>query len=235
MNTPVSQLTVVVLCGGKGDRLKPLTDTRPKPLVEISGTPILAHLLNFFESSRISKFIIAVGYRAEDFKNYFKSHHKSSEIQIIDSGDVDIIKRIKDAAHLIKQDFILCYGDTLADVNVNDLAHFHNSHKGDITVTTYPLQSQFGLMEVDSSGLVTSFKEKPVLDKWINIGYMYVSTKCLPMLEKHEKFVDFLQEMVSQNKLYSHRHKGVHITVNTLQELSEAEQNIGRFTKSFGV
>lgn len=234
MRTPLADLTVVILCGGKGDRLKPLTNTTPKPLVEIKGTPILSHMFNYFESVSIKKYVVAVGYMAEDFRNYFKKKHTNSEVQIVDSGDVDIIQRIKDAAHLIKNDFILCYGDTLADVNLNELAQYHDSHNGDISVTSYPLQSQFGLLELDANGLVTSFKEKPVLDKWINIGYMYISAKCKPELDKYSRFVDFLQAMVQQNRLYSFKHNGIHITVNTLQELQEAEQNIGRFTKTFG-
>ncbi len=225
-------MIVLLLCGGKGSRLRPLTNELAKPLVEIKGRPILGYLMAYFQRYGLKKFVVAVGYKAEKMTAYFDKHHKEVEVQIVDSGDVDILQRVKDATQYITGDFILCYGDTLANVNLGQLAKFAHKHPKGLSVTAYPLQSQFGLLETDEHGKVTSFKEKPTLDKWINIGYFYFPHSLVPALEKHDNFVDFIQAQVDSGNLYCHKHEGVHITVNTLTELQDAEKNIDFFERS---
>lgn len=219
-------LKALILCGGKGERLKPLTETVPKPLVKIKGRPILSYLISHFEGYGFREFVIAVGYKSETVLNYFEHAHKDLRIEIVDSGDADIITRIKDSSKYLTGDFIMCYGDTLADVNLDGLVRFHGNHEGDISITCYPLQSQFGVLEISDNGSVTSFVEKPILDKWINIGYFYFSQQIMDKVKKHGKFLDFLNETIHEGRLYSYKHRGVHITVNTLKELQDAENNI---------
>jgi glucose-1-phosphate cytidylyltransferase len=122
-------LKVLILCGGKGERLKPLTESVPKPLIKIKGRPILSYLLSHFESYGFRKFVIAVGYRSEAIIRYFEQNHRNIEIEISDSGDADIVKRIKDAAGYLTGDFIVCYGDTLADVDLYSLIRFPFSQR----------------------------------------------------------------------------------------------------------
>ncbi|MFC1857947.1 NDP-sugar synthase [Thermodesulfobacteriota bacterium] len=227
--TAENDLKVLILCGGKGERLKPLTESLPKPLVKIKGRPILSYLLTHFKSYGLEKFVIAVGYKARRMVEYFEKEHQSLQIEIVDSGDVNIVKRIKDAATCLTDDFIVSYGDTLADVNLNDLIQFHHSHSGGVTITCFPLQSQFGILETDGNDRVTSFVEKPVLDKWINIGYFYFDRCMIDQVMAHRSFVDFLKDVAQSGNLYCYRHRGVHITVNTIQELGEAENNIAFF------
>ena len=222
-------LKVLILCGGKGERLHPLTYTTPKPLITINDTPILTFLINHLETFGFKKYIIALGYKSEQIIQYFKLNHKNLEIEFVDSGDVDIMTRIQDAVKFITDDFMVCYGDTLADVNFFQLIKFHHTHKGSITVTSYPLQSQFGILETDDAGKIISFAEKPVLDKWINIGYFYFSKESIKHIEKGVTFVDFLKKMIKKENIFSYRHTGVHITVNTITELREAEKNITKF------
>jgi len=227
-------LKVLILCGGKGERLKPLTESVPKPLVKIKERPILSYLLSHFESYGFRKFIIAVGYKSNSVKRYFKQNHRNLQVEIVDSGDADIIERIKDAAKYMPGDFIVSYGDTLADVDLEGLIRFHSDHDGDVSVTCYPLQSQFGVLEISDNGEVTSFVEKPVLDKWINIGYFYFSQRIMDKVKKHNNFLDFLHEIIHENKLYSYKHRGVHITVNTIKELQDAESNITQLEETIG-
>jgi len=227
-------LKVLILCGGKGERLKPLTESVPKPLVKIKERPILSYLLSHFESYGFRKFVIAVGYKSESVKRYFKQNHRNLQVEIVDSGDVDIIERIKDAAKYLPDDFLVSYGDTLADVDLEELIRFHNGHDGDVSVTCYPLQSQFGVLEISDNGKVASFVEKPVLDKWINIGYFYFSSRIMGKVRKHKHFLDFLHETIHENRLYSYKHRGVHITVNTIKELRDAESNITQLEERQG-
>ena len=94
------------------------------------------------------------------------------------------------------------------------------------TVSVWPLKSQFGIFELGKNDRVISFKEKPVLDKWINIGYFCLSKGLIPMIKKHSKFEKFLEKLIEENKLIAYKHKGLHITINTLKELEEAEKKI---------
>jgi len=222
----IQNLKVLILCGGKGERLHPITYRTPKPLITIKNTPILTFLINHLKTFGLKKYIIAVGYKSDQFIEYFNNNHRNLEIEFVDSGDVDIMKRLQDAIEFISDDFIMCYGDTLADVDLFQLIKFHRNHQGSITVTSYPLRSQFGILETDASGKIMSFVEKPVLDEWINIGYFYFSKESIKHIEKGVTFVDFLNEMIDKEKIFGYRHTGAHITVNTITELREAEKNI---------
>ncbi len=221
-------LQVILLCGGKGERLRPLTEDLPKPLVAIHGKPLLGHIVEHSQRYSIKEFIAAVGYKADKIKKYFEKD-LGLKVELVDSGDVDIIKRLADCGPLIKGDFLVLYGDTLSDVNLDDLAAFHHSRPEKVTITVWPMRSQFGLLEVAEDGKVVSFMEKPTLDKWINIGYFYFEKEALSWMRGFKHFEDFLSHLVAQGQLNAYRHKGVHITVNTIKDLEEAEKNIGRF------
>jgi len=229
----IDKLQIFLLCGGKGERLQPLTDSVPKALIEIKGKPIISYQFDYFKNLGVNRFVVATGYRSQDFKKYFERNEKDISIEIVDSGDTDIIRRIKDSRSVIDGDFLVCYGDTLANVNIGNLLEFHNSHDGLISMTTYPMQSPFGVIDMDHTGRVTEFREKPILDQWINIGYMLFRSSVWNHLDRYNDFVDFLNALIVENKLYSYRHRGVHITVNTIKELHEAEENIIHFTDSF--
>ena len=139
---------------------------------------------------------------------------------------MDIVKRIRDAGKYIKGDFLVLYGDTLSDVNINELIHYHKANTQNVTMTAWPLVSQFGLVEISPEGRVTSFSEKPVLDKWINIGYFYFNQSTLDHLNAFDRFQDYLRGIAENGDLNAYRHRGVHITINTLRELEEAEENL---------
>ena len=161
----------LILCGGRGERLKPITESIPKPLVKINGTPLLGYQINYLEKRGIKKFVIATGYKSQLINTYIKNKYSHLDVNIIDSGDVDIMKRIYDCIMILSEEFLLCYGDTLADIDIDDLYKFHKNHNGKVTVSTYQLTSQFGIVKMDENDLVVEFLEKPKLDAWINIGY----------------------------------------------------------------
>jgi glucose-1-phosphate cytidylyltransferase len=227
----VKNLKVLLLCGGKGERLTPLTNGIPKPLIPINGIPILSYLISYLEGYGFRDIIIAAGYKSSKIYEYFECHHKNINIKIVDSGEADIIKRIQDVSDIINGDFIMCYGDTLADVDLHKLIDYHHGHTGILTMTSYPFQSSFGILDIEKSGKVISFMEKPVLDKWINIGYFYFSQECMTYIKNSQSFVDFFHEQITRREMYSYQHQGIHITVNTITELRDAENNIAKFNK----
>ena len=223
-----SSLDAILLCGGKGVRLRPLTESLPKPLVPIKGKPILGHILNHLSNSPIKHYYIAAGFEINKIHEYFSINPlKEKKVTIVDSGEVEIIERIVSCAKLIKSDgFLVLYGDTLADINIKKLLQFHSKHNGLATIVLWPMRSPFGVMEIGEQDRVESYLEKPVLNKWINIGFFYFSSKLIPKMESFEKFEAFIEYLVNIQELYAFKHTGKHITVNTLQELDEAEKNI---------
>lgn len=226
MNNNVS---VIILCGGKGERLRPLTESIPKPLVEINGRPILEYLIDYLRSFGVNDIFITSGYKAEKIFEYFENKHKDLNIQIVDSGESDIIDRIKSCAKYIHNDFILLYGDTLANVNFEELQRFHKGHDKQSTITLYQLRSQFGIAELDENDTITRFVEKPILDKWINIGNFYFDKDIFEKMKEFNRFQDFLEHMGNNKEIKGYKHTGIHITVNTFNELEEAKENIHKF------
>jgi len=224
-------IQALVLCGGKGERLQPLTTSIPKPLVCIKDQPIIEYLIDHLTGYEINDFIFATGYQSEKFEEYLSKRNNNFKYHLSDAGDVDIIYRIKEARRYIQGDVIICYGDTLANVNIQELTEYHKKKPGRATITVWPLKSQFGIMEFDNDGMITSFLEKPVLDKWINIGYIYLDQELLHRVDDFTLFEDFIKYLIDKRELNGFRHRGVHITVNTLKELDEANKNIHLFNQ----
>jgi len=219
-------LKVLILCGGKGERLRPFTENIPKPLIEINNKPILGYIIDHILSFGIKEIVVATGYRSNKIKDFIDENYPGEEISISDQGDVDIIERIRTVASTVKDDLIVLYGDTISNVNLNDLRDFSLDHQENITVTLWPLRSQFGVIETNSNDKVTSYKEKPILNKWINIGYFYFKHKALELLNNIDSYEEFLSYVIRKNDLIGYKHNGDHITVNTLKELQEAEKQI---------
>lgn len=225
------KIIALILCGGKGERLRPLTDMVPKPLILLSGHPILGYALSHLKKYGIKDVVIAAGYRKEKIYEFFEGNYRDFNVKIVDSGDVDIIERIKGCADQINDDFLVLYGDTLADVNLVQLQEFHFSHGKKATITLLPFKSQFGLFEMDKDNTVTRYREKPTLDQLINIGFFYFEKQIFSWISDFNTYGEFLEFLTNQGKMKGFMHNGAHLTVNTLRELEEAEQIIHQFDK----
>ena len=222
------KVTALILCGGKGERLRPLTESVPKPLVHINK-PILSYLLDHIIKFDISDIVVATGYLSNKIEDFFQNSYTDLNVKIINSGDVDIIDRINSCLPYIGGDFIIFYGDTLANVDLQALQDFHYEHDKKITMTLWPLKSDFGLVELDLNNTVKSFQEKPTLDKWINIGGFYYQQEAVELLDRHSNYANFLSHAGSKSEIKGYKHDGIHITVNTLHELEKAKENIHQF------
>ena len=219
-------LKIILLCGGKGKRLYPLTNDIPKPLLEIREKPILSYIIDHLAKFDLHDLIIATGYRAEKISAFVQENYPDSGFQLVDSGDVDIIKRIQDSIFDADGDFMVLYGDTISNIEINGLVNFHQNNEKPATMTVWQLRSQFGIVTLGEQGEVQGFQEKPKLDKWINIGYFYFKQELKEILGEYDSYAEFLNALAERRLLNAFRHEGIHITVNTLKELSEAEKNI---------
>ena len=221
-----TNLTAIILCGGKGLRLRPLTNEIPKPLIPINNSPMLGIIIDHLKSYEIKNFIITTGYKSEKIESFMETYSKTISYKTVNSGDTDILSRIKDAINLFDNDFILCYGDTISDIHINNLISFHEKYPTDIIISSYKVKLPFGVMQIDNSDEVLSFKEKPILDEQMNIGYYYFPRSSFDAIHSGKDIVSLLQEFIQINKLKCFKHNGVHITINTLAELETAKNNL---------
>ena len=216
----------IILCGGKGERLRPITNNIPKPLIKINDKPILYYVITHLKKYNINKIHIASGYKSGLIKKHFSDNKYDIDISIYNSGDVDIIKRIQDILVHVEKDIFVLYGDTISNVDINELILCHRHSSKEITMTVWPLKIAYGLVEIVSDGTVESFAEKPTLDKWINIGYFYINKNYYDLILNNNIFESFLQQSANNSSINAYKHPGIHITVNTLSELEEAQKNI---------
>lgn len=197
-------MKAVILAGGLGTRLSEETVTKPKPMVEIGGKPILWHIMKTYSHYGINDFIICCGYKGYVIKEYFANyflhesditfnmkdnkmivHEKRAEpwtVTLVDTGDESMTGgRLKRVAEYIKDEESFCftYGDGVADINIAQLIEFHNAHGKDATLTaTFP-PGRFGALEI-VDGEVRKFQEKPKGDgALINGGFFVLSPKVL--------------------------------------------------------
>ena len=217
------EMNAIILCGGQGIRLRPLTVDIPKPLVPVRGRPIIDFIIEFLRNQNVTEITVAGGYLVAKLEQHFSS---DQSVKVIDTGDCDIVDRLKLLLAGDANETLVLYGDTLSDVNLVDLLSAHRKSKCEATVTVWPLKSSFGVFDLDASSNVTSYAEKPELDKWINIGYFVLSKSAINNLQKFTNFEAFLSDLTSRNQLHAFKHRGIHVTINSRAELEEAESEL---------
>ena len=227
----MNDLTAIILCGGKGLRLRPLTNDVPKPLINIDNKPILSHVIKHLRKHGINKFLIATGYQSNKIKKFMEETYTDLDYKLVDSGDTGILARVKDCIKNINSDFLLCYGDTISDINLTELMKFHKKNINSVTISSFPIMIPFGVMEVDKNNNVRSFDEKPILQNVMNIGYYYFNKKDYEMIERNSGIIELLNLLIKSERLKCYKHNGIHITINTLAELEIANENIKKIFK----
>jgi glucose-1-phosphate cytidylyltransferase len=240
-------MEVVILCGGKGTRLSEETISKPKPMVEIGGKPILWHIMKFYSKYGHNKFILSLGYKSQYIKEYFYNLRTSGsdftiklspnetpvfynqmpesdwEITFVDTGE-ETLKgaRIKRIEQYIKGDtFFVTYGDGLSDVNLNNLLDFHKQHNKIASLTAVHPPSRFGELELDNSRVV-NFQEKPQMATgYINGGFFVFNKEIFNYLNSNEDCdLEFgpLQEISKENQLQAFIHNGFWQCMDNVRE-----------------
>ena len=208
---------VVLLAGGKGTRMRELTETIPKPMVKVGQLPVLEHLINIFEFFNDFSYLVASGYKGEIIDNHFKNF---DNVKTIFTGDeTNTGGRVFKLKDNLDDIFIVTYGDGLANVNINELIKFHNSHNkiGTITVTN-PI-SRFGLVDFDNNNIVKKFIEKPKLDGFVNIGFMVFKKEILNYLDEDSTLeTSPLINLSKDSELVAFTHDGYFEPMDTYRE-----------------
>jgi glucose-1-phosphate cytidylyltransferase len=219
---------VIILCGGKGLRLKPLTNKTPKPLTKIKNRPFLFYLVNFFLKNDCKNIVIACGYKTHLFKKFLNKFFKNKKnIRLVDSGDVDILQRIKDSKSFIENDFFLCYGDAFATLNLKKYIDFYKLKKNSATIVTSYHNLEFGTLKVNKkTKSVIEFKEKPKILEPVNIGYFIFPISFFPYISKYKSWLSFLSFITKKNLLRFFNFNGLHLTFNNMGEVDMAKSKI---------
>ena len=232
---PKDLTQVVILCGGRGTRLKPLTDDIPKALVHVKKRPILDYVLDFYRSKGFSRFTLCVGYKGEKIKEYYSDKRGEGKIVFSDAGEsASMLERIAVLKDSVEKTFFVSYGDTLVDLDTKAMMDFHQKQQASTTIVTAKIRSPFGLVDVDGQGWVTSFVEKPLLSYYIGSFVMDRSaltqvTDAMRQKSDGTGLVEFFMFLAKQKKLAVFEHQGAQLTFNTESERLLAEESLGKF------
>ena len=154
------KLTVVILCGGKGLRLRPITKDIPKPLVKVKNKTILENIIRYFLKFNVKDFIIATGYKHKIIDKFIKKKFRNSYIRTFYTGiNTDIVVRINKSSKYSKENILVCYGDTMIDIDLNKNINFFQKNKNKITVASYQLETSFGIFKLKNKNQIVGFKE----------------------------------------------------------------------------
>ena len=221
-------MKVVILAGGFGTRLSEYTKTIPKPMINIAGKPMLLHIMKFYAKYGFKDFYIALGYKGEIIKKFFKKNYFNWNINLIQTGKNTMtggrLKRLKKI--IGKETFMMTYGDGLSNVNLKKLIKFHKKNKKLVTLTAVRPPARFGALKLKGN-FVNYFKEKSKLDEgWINGGFFVMEPKFLNFIKNDGTYLERepLERITKNKQLIAFKHKGFWQCMDTKRDKDNLEK-----------
>jgi len=217
------RMRTVILCGGKGTRAYPHTTQVPKPLLEVAERPVLEHVMQIYARQGFTSFVLAAGFKIEMIERFAETMPREWDVDVVDTGeDTNTGARIERCRERVGDTFFATYADGLADIALNELAWFHQSHRRRATLTTVPLPSQYGTLGFGGDRRVSSFKEKPVLgDHWINGGFFVFDQAAFDHWAGDDLERDVLPALGDAGLLYAYEHRGFWKSMDTYKDALE--------------
>ena len=243
-------MKAVILAGGLGTRITEESHAKPKPMVEIGGKPLIWHIMQTYSHHGIKDFVICLGYKGyiikEFFFNYYRhvsdmtidlntgshqilnSHSEDWKITLVDTGPDTMtggrLKRI--APHVSDETFCMTYGDGLSDINISKEIEFHHQHGKLATIAAVQPPGRFGVLNIASTNMVTSFEEKPKEEiGWINGGFFILEPGVISYIEDDQTSWERapLANLAKDGQLTAFQHKGFWLPCDTLRDKNELE------------
>lgn len=241
-------MKTIILCGGLGYRLKEETEFKPKPMVLVGGKPILWHIMKIYSHYGFNDFILALGYKGNYIKDYFlnqkyfandfslstksgftkiyRNNHKNGDdfkITFVDTGEETLpgerILRLKNFIPEEDENFMVTYGDGVANIDLKKLVVFHAKQKTIGTITGVHPRSKYGLLKTDRKGTINKFIEKPVLHEWVNGGFMVFKKEFFNYLKAGEMEHPALKELIRKRQLSLFVHEGFWHSMDTYPDV----------------
>ncbi len=239
-------MKTVILCGGKGTRLREETEYKPKPMVLVGTKPILWHIMKLYAHYGHREFVLALGYKGHFIKEFFLDERAygndftlrttTGEVEFHNDRADDFVvtfaetgadsltgERLQRLRHYLgdTEEFMLTYGDGVADVDLDALVRFHRSHGKLATVTGVHPHSKYGLVRSDAQGIVEAFSQKPTLhDYYVNGGFMILGRESFRYIDE-DMVEDALIRMTTDRQLAVYRHDGFWKAMDTYHEMEE--------------
>jgi glucose-1-phosphate cytidylyltransferase len=238
-------MKVVILAGGQGTRLSEETESRPKPMVDIGGRPILWHIMKHYARYGFSEFVIALGYRADDVKRFFVDYISLNGDMTVELGNRAVRRHDEErdawTVHLVDTGletqtggrvgrlrpwledgtFLLTYGDGVADVDLLSLVEHHRSSGKLATVTAVRPPSRFGGLSFEPDGSARFIEKPQIGEGWINGGFMVLEPQVLGYIPADGTSLeaDVLERISNEGRLGAYRHEGFWQSMDTLRDV----------------
>lgn len=247
-------MEAVILCGGKGIRMNRSSHSVPKPLSDLSGKPIIWHIMNHLSRYGIRDFILPLGYKGDKIREYFnnlyinKLDYKLSlednriefcdelkhnwNITFVDTGlETQTGARLKKVEkYITSEPFLVTYGDGIGNIRIDKLLEYHAKMDRMATVTGVDYKSDYGILTV-KSGVATAFREKPVLNLIVNAGFFIFNKSVLAYLNEDARCTletTLLKKLTAIDELAVYKHDGYWIGIDTYKDLLSAQHNYHR-------
>ncbi len=240
-------MKVVIWCGGRGVRLNEMTEFLPKPIIKVGDNPILWHIMKIYSHYGFKEFVLCLGYKGDMIKDYFvnypirnydfthtinlkdafEMHSNVTEdwkITFADTG-LDTLtggRLLKVKKFLENEDmFMITYGDGLADIDINRLVEFHKQKGKMVTVTGGRKHSNWGIIKIDSDNIVESFQQKPLLEDYINIGFMIFNKEIFDFIKEDVEIEEVLRRLSANKQVAMFPHDGFFHSMDTYKEYTD--------------
>ena len=222
----------LTIAGGRGERLRPLTDTVPKPMIALNGRPMLSYQVEWMRSQGVTDVVFLCGYLGETIRDYFGdgskfgfSAHYSFEDKPLGRGGA-----VRKGMSQIPEDagtVLVMNGDNVTDLQLSEMKALHEQRNALVTMMLAPYVSQYGTVDSDEAGTVTQFVEKGRLPLWINAGiYLFDRSleQRLPEVGDHETTT--FQELAAERRMVALRSEATWLTVDSQKEIAECEKQL---------
>jgi glucose-1-phosphate cytidylyltransferase len=248
----MNDMKVVILAGGYGTRISEESATKPKPMVEIGGRPMLWHIMKIYSHYGFNDFIICLGYRGNLIKEYFANYFLSQSdvrfdlkankaeflsnnvepwtVTLVDTGDSSLtggrLRRVR--PHIGEAPFLMTYGDGVSDVDLTELVRFHRGHGRHATVTAIQPPGRFGAFSLhEDQYRIERFREKPSGDgAWVNGGFFVLEPAALDYIEGDLTTWERepMQNLARDGQLCAFKHAGFWQSMDTLRDKMYLEE-----------
>ena len=191
---------VVIMAGGFGKRLRPLTKNKPKPLIRVNGIPIIHRIISKIDNINVNKIYVTLHYKSKSIIKYLKKLNSKKIITVIEKKPKDTIGSLFEIKKRLSKNIMLINSDIITNLDVNNLFNFHLKNKADLTLCAKKHETKVSFGVIKTKGKkINSIVEKPILDNWINTGIYFLNKKSLKDSKKIKmNAVDFINSLISR-------------------------------------